>query len=227
MSNLLLSTTSEIILKQRRKAILITLIASKKLGLYTQELSTGSNKKVAITYLENSLNLKNKESIRTAIDFMITEGRRATYNILLPHFLTTSTKTKRKELLKERYQGVNLLANCSDNLSDNLGQIEKDNKIRICMEDLQKGVLAWDLSMAILSIRMAFDADYLTEKEAWIFIHKAFGNYYATFKNWDEGNKSFIIGEAMWETAELFKQTLACLYDVLSNHPNEWEQYPL
>lgn len=227
MSNLLLSTSAGIILKQRRTAILVTLIASKKLGLYTQELSTGSSKKAAITYLENTLNLKNKDSIRTAIDFMITEGRRATYNILLPHFLTESTKTKRKELLKERYHGVNLLANCSDNLSNNLEQIKKDNKIRICTEDLQKGILAWDLSTAILSIRMAFDAGYLIEKEAWIFIHKALDNYCTSFKSWEEGNKSFMIGEAMWETTALFKQTLACFYKILSNHPNEWEQYPL
>ena len=83
------------------------------------------------------------------------------------------------------------------NLSDFLVYIKENNTIEITNEDLQRGILAWDLGHLVSLARVSYDYGLLAEEEAWKYIEFAGKKCRETFACWKEIGKSFLLGQIM------------------------------
>ena len=178
-------------------ALLLGILLSKHFNLYIDSLTTGWKKDKSRKLLKSEWQIKDTSSVLQTLDYIMNEGDRTVYNIMLPHFLSSDCKEGRKKLLKDRYLAVELLIRYSDNLSDCIACIPDDSLFLIRKEELQKGILAWDMCQLVTTSRIAFDAGYLTEKEAWKYILSAFEICRNEFDGWEGIFKSIFIGSGM------------------------------
>lgn len=75
--------------------------------------------------------------------------------------------------------------------------IKENNTIEITNEDLQRGILAWDLGHLVSLARVSYDYGLLAEEEAWKYIEFAGKKCRETFACWKEIGKSFLLGQIM------------------------------
>lgn len=178
-------------------ALMLSIVSSNNLNLYVNSLTTGWRKDKSRKLLKAEWQIKDTSSVLQTLDYIMNEGDRTVYNIILPHFLITDCKEGRKKRLKERYLAVELLIRYSDNLSDCIGSVPDNSLFTIRTKDLEKGILAWDMCQLVTTSRIAFDAGYLTEKEAWKYILSAYEICKGEFTGWEEVCKSIFIGSGM------------------------------
>ena len=178
-------------------ALLLGIVSSIDLNFYINSLTTGWKKDRARKKLKSEWQIKDAPSVHQTIDYILNEGDRTTYNILLPHFLSSTDKEGRKMRLKEKFLAIELLINYSDNLSDYLDFINGQSTWVINEADLNKGILAWDMCQIVITSRLAYDAGYLNEKEAWKYLLLAYEICRNEYHSWEEISKSIYIGGAM------------------------------
>ena len=101
-------------------------------------------------------------------------------------FLSEHNEKKREALIKERFLGIDRFVQYCRNLSDFLVYIKENNTIEITNEDLQRGILAWDLGHLVSLARVSYDYGLLAEEEAWKYIEFAGKKCRETFACWKE-----------------------------------------
>lgn len=206
-------------------ALSVGLIAATQLLSNTTKLTTGWYMDKAVRYLEDNWGIIHTNSALNTLEYIKCEGERTVYNILLPSFLAADDKNERKNILKQKFIAVNRLIQYSDNLSDCLSSLQENNAVSIDISDLKKGILAWDMAQMILIARLAFDAYYLTEKEAWKYINYAYENCRNEFGSWEEIGKSCLIGEALSNgNTPVFKENLDIFSTIMMENDSLWKK---
>ena len=183
--------------RNREQALLIGLMSGEQEFFYTNSLTTGRSREELSRHLSLAVRLKDKPNIQLVFNFLKEEGERSAYNIMISLFLSEHNEKKREALIKERFLGIDRFVQYCRNLSDFLVYIKENNTIEITNEDLQRGILAWDLGHLVSLARVSYDYGLLAEEEAWKYIEFAGKKCRGTFACWKEIGKSFLLGQIM------------------------------
>lgn len=143
--------------RNREQALLIGLMSGEQEFFYTNSLTTGRSREELSRHLSLAVRLKDKPNIQLVFNFLKEEGERSAYNIMISLFLSEHNEKKREALIKERFLGIDRFVQYCRNLSDFLVYIKENNTIEITNEDLQRGILAWDLGHLVSLARVSYD----------------------------------------------------------------------
>lgn len=182
---------------KRQQGLSVGLIAGAQRGFYSNSMETGVSEEKLSSLLLSTPKLKNEASVMEMLNFLQYEGDRATYSILLPYLLDATDPDELEKTICKRFFGVRLFVQYAQNLYKYLLFIKDKKEISIEKEDLQRGILAWDMGNLVCLARIAWETGYINRKTAWTYIEQASKESQIVFKNQEEINKSYLIGEAM------------------------------
>ena len=81
----------------------------------------------------------------------------------------------------------------------------------IWINDLERGIVGWDMGLLVGLVRSALGSGYITKKEAWRYIEQANTLCADVLHTPEEIDKSFLIGKAMKsEKIEDWDRFLSC-----------------
>lgn len=87
------------------------------------------------------------------------------------------------------------------------------------------GVIGWDAGRINFMARACYDANYISEAEAWEYIDKAYDLAHSHFTSWHDLAMSYVIGRAMWGGTGAHNSGMKLLADDLLSKPNSpWVQ---
>lgn len=209
----------------REQGLLTGLLAGMPSGFYINSLETGINRKELQELLIANPRIKNESSITETLNFLQDEGDRTAYTILLPYLSANADKEKQEEIIRERFFGIELFIRHSHNLNYFLTLIKQENPLSIGKEELERGVLAWDMGRLVNLARIAYETQNITKQEAWKHIEFAGKQCRKSFANWEETGKSYLLGQAM-ETADETKlrQTIAHFQLAMESEESPWRE---
>lgn len=158
-------------------------------------------------------------------DYFLEDGRRGYFDFIYS-MIKNEPQEKWNEIMTKKYgqndraeRYLKLLSPGKDNSMELLkhkGFIDFDS-------DVEKGILGYDVSMAIGQARRAYSADLISEKEAWEIINTATKMAQETFSSWKEYAKSHIIGFALDMGARnrgSYREMYYHLYKQVLENPN-------
>lgn len=154
----------------------------------------------------NSVNLfNNAAETREAIAWVLAKGDRAELDpALLAH------KSGQSDALKpaQKKMLAHVLEIMADpaRRSDNMPEINKEYIAAV------KTTLAWDMERAAFWARMAFNAGYMPESEAWDVLGKAHAEVKGSFARWSAYLVSFMLGRALIMTNSEHEESMADLW---------------
>lgn len=70
-------------------------------------------------------------------------------------------------------------------------------------DPLPSSIYGWDIARLVHVSRLAFDAQYITEDEAFAHIARAVESSRPAFASWAEFGDSFITGRAFWASQDV------------------------
>lgn len=211
----------------REHALLIALIASEQERFYTNSLTTGAGQDMLDALLLTNSKIKDKSRIQLMFSFLKEEGERCAYNIMIPLFLSETDEEKRDSAIQKQFMGIERLVKYSKSLNGFLKHIRQDKILDIKHEDLQRGILAWDLSKMIILARIAFDQQLITEKEAWEYIEFADKKCRQHFTSWEEIGKSYLLGQVLnYPEKEDIEKVIRYYHSAIENVESPWVKVP-
>lgn len=197
--------------EKRKRGLRVGAIGAAFHGFYVNSLATGAVYNQLASLLCHELNFKDIPSAKESFNFLINEGGRTTYNLLLPHLTAAKELEELKSAVEGHFFGVKQLIHSSSNLYLFLEYIRKNGKLQIEEEDLQLGILGWDMGNLVCLVRAAHETGYITEKEAWKYIEKAGETCKVAFADTACADKSFLLGAAMKsEKIEVWENLVHC-----------------
>ena len=192
-----LNPVSIVLGSKRKKGLRCNYVASSLYGFYINTLKTGATLQTLSNLLSNNLNFKDTPSAIQSFEFLMNEGDRSFYNILLPFLLSAKSAEEFEKDLRKRFFGVEQFIKHGNNLYHFLKYIETQNAVSINAEDLKKGILGWDMGLLVCLVRAAQETGFINEKKAWKYIELAGEKCKTAFQDSEEIDKSFLIGYAM------------------------------
>lgn len=208
--------------------LLIGLISSANTGFLVDVLETGVDEKKLHSLLADAPQLKQEAAVIEMLSLLRDEGERTSYSILLPYLLAAHSGEEAETILRKRFFGVELFIQRAHNLFRFLKYIHSKNTVFIGKEDLERGILAWDMGELVSLARIAHETGYIDEKTAWAYIKFAGKECRRTFRNWDEVGKSYLIGQAMiTNNQEEADGMIACFHLATESEESPWKKHHL
>ena len=121
--------------------------------------------------------------------------------------------------IRERFYGVDRFIQQGRNLYKFKEYIEERGEPIVWINDLERGVIGWDMAQVVGLARAAKDCGYITKEQAWEYIEQASTLCSEILRTPEEIDKSFLIGGAMksnkiedWEELILCSGTVGSSY---------------
>ena len=164
---------------------------------YVNSLETGTSPETISNYLLNKFNCKDAESTNESFLFLLNEGYRTSYAILLPYLISTENFEEFETIIRERFFGIERFIQEGKNLYNFLLYIKQRQEPIVWINDLERGIIGWDMGQLIGLVRAAKEKEYITKEQAWKYIEKAGKLCSDTLETTEQIDKSFLIGQAM------------------------------
>lgn len=215
------------------KKISIGAIYSEMQEAYINSLSTGLDDEMIRMITQDWWGIYNRETALETLNYLKDKGFNYYFPSVYKAFLSGSTREQEKILLegltpqgrltekeKEVYkEDLQKALSQVSNLQNSYNEL-KEEEIINSKEDIQfYGVLGWDYGRLSYLSRICFDANYLTEKEAWNYIDEAYFAAQEHFTSWDDFAKSYVIGRAAWSGVE---EMGSIAHNLLNNPESPW-----
>lgn len=87
------------------------------------------------------------------------------------------------------------------------------------------GVIGWDAGRLNFMARACYDGGYISEKDAWSYIDKAYELAHSNFTSWHDLAMSYVIGRAIWGGTGVYNSGMKEFADdLLSDSKSPWVQ---
>ncbi len=203
---------------KRKKGLRIGYMEAALQGFYLNSISTGVHSQKLSDFLSKDYDCGDNESITEVFRFLINEGDRVSYQIMLPYLLSVSNIHEFENIINKHFSGVEQVVRQEKNLYNFLRYTEERKDPIIWISDLQRGIIGWDMGLLVGLARAALGSGYITKEKAWGYIEKA--NMLCTDKLYtpEEIDKSYLLGRAMKsEKIEDWDRILSC-YSLLERY---------
>lgn len=196
---------------ERKKGLRIGYMAAALEGYFLNCMDTGVHQQRLTRLLSEDFHCTDTESTAGLFQFLINEGDRVSYTIMLPYLLSTHNLCEFEEIIHERFFGVERFVQQGRNLYKFVKYTEERRDPIIWINDLERGIVGWDMGLLVGLARAASGSGYITKELAWEYIEQANAVCVGTLRTTEEIDKSFLIGRAMKsEKIEDWDRTLHC-----------------
>lgn len=186
-------------------------------GFYLNCMETGVHPEKLSKLLSDKFHCTDAISSCQLFLFLINEGDRASYSIMVPYLLSTENLNQFENTIRERFYGVDRFIQQGRNLYKFKEYIEERGEPIVWINDLERGVIGWDMAQVVGLARAAKDCGYITKEQAWEYIEQASTLCSEILRTPEEIDKSFLIGGAMKSNKiEDWKELILC-YSLLRN----------
>lgn len=154
---------------------------------YVNSLTTGLEKSEILEGIANSWGIDSRDSAIETISWLRDSGHRYFYDILVDSIKTgvvpsTDDKERMDEYSKNFHESKVLLK----------------MQYKIGQEEIDRGILAWDIGRFAYLVRCCFDAEIISEAEAWDLLNAVKEPVQGIYSNWKDYWNGFMLGRAMW-----------------------------
>lgn len=203
---------------KRKKGLRIGYMEAALQGFYLNSISTGVHSQKLSDFLSKDYDCTDNESITEVFRFLINEGDRVPYQIMLPYLLSANNIHEFESIISKHFSGVKQVVQQEKNLYKFLRYTEERKEPVIWISDLQRGIIGWDMGLLVGLTRAALGSGYITKEKAWGYIEKA--NMLCTDNLYtpEEIDKSYLLGRAMKsDKIEDWDRVLSC-YSLLERY---------
>ena len=203
---------------ERKKGLRIGYMEAALDGFYINSMDTGVHPQKLSRLLSEDFHCTDTESVTGLFQFLINEGDRVSYQIMLPYLLSTSNICEFEEIIHKRFFGVERFVQQGKNLYKFVKYTEERRDPIIWINDLERGVIGWDMGLLVGLVRAASGSGYITKEEAWEYIGQASALCAENLRTPEEIDKSYLLGRAMKsERIEDWDRALTC-YSLLDKY---------
>lgn len=203
---------------ERKKGLRIGYMEAGLQGFYLNSMKTGVHQQKLSRLLMEDFHCTDTESVTGLFQFLINEGDRVSYQIMLPYLLSTEDINEFEGIIQKRFFGVERFIQQGKNLYNFVKYTEERRDPIIWINDLEKGIIGWDMGLLVNLTRASLTCGYITKEQAWKYIEHA-AKLCAKVLHTDEAiDKSFLLGKAMKSgKIEDWDRLLSC-YSLLSKY---------
>ncbi len=227
-SKIHINSNSNLTNEQYQK-IAIGALYSEQQGAFINSLTTGLGKDKLQNLLSNWWGIENHEDAIESLSYLKDKGFRYYFPTVIEAYKSTPDKAEdiiisgfnqtdesyQEDIEKAYSQYIHLNETWEELISNNI--LENTNDL------IKLGNVGWDAGRLVFLTRMCFDAEYLSEQEAWGFIDNAYKLATKSFRSWDEFSKSYIIGRGMWGGENCANQGIMTIAEyLLKNDKSPW-----
>ena len=203
---------------ERKKGLRIGYMEATLNGFYINSMNTGVHPQKLSRLLSEDFHCTDTESVTGLFQFLINEGDRISYQIMLPYLLSTSNICEFEEIIHKRFFGVERFVQQGKNLYKFVKYTEERRDPIIWINDLERGVIGWDMGLLVGLVRAALGSGYITKEEAWEYIGQASALCAENLRTPEEIDKSYLLGRAMKSgRIEDWDRSLTC-YSLLDKY---------
>lgn len=203
---------------ERKKGLRIGYMEATLNGFYINSMDTGVHPQKLSRLLSEDFHCTDTESVTGLFQFLINEGDRISYQIMLPYLLSTSNICEFEEIIHKRFFGVERFVQQGKNLYKFVKYTEERRDPIIWINDLERGVIGWDMGLLVGLVRAALGSGYITKEEAWEYIGQASALCTENLRTPEEIDKSYLLGRAMKSgRIEDWDRSLTC-YSLLDKY---------
>lgn len=203
---------------ERKKGLRIGYMEATLNGFYINSMDTGVHPQKLSSFLSEDFHCTDTESVTGLFQFLINEGDRISYQIMLPYLLSTSNICEFEEIIHKRFFGVERFVQQGKNLYKFVKYTEERRDPIIWINDLERGVIGWDMGLLVGLVRAALGSGYITKEEAWEYIGQASALCAENLRTPEEIDKSYLLGRAMKSgRIEDWDRSLTC-YSLLDKY---------
>lgn len=203
---------------ERKKGLRIGYMEATLNGFYINSMDTGVHPQKLSRLLSEDFHCTDTESVTGLFQFLINEGDRVSYQIMLPYLLSTSNICEFEEIIHKRFFGVERFVQQGKNLYKFVKYTEERRDPIIWINDLERGVIGWDMGLLVGLVRAALGSGYITKEEAWEYIGQASALCAENLRTPEEIDKSYLLGRAMKSgRIEDWDRSLTC-YSLLDKY---------
>ncbi|MCD7936919.1 MAG: DUF1266 domain-containing protein [Tannerellaceae bacterium] len=227
---------------EQYKRISVGAVYSQQQTAFLNSLETGLEEDKVMNIVNNWWGLTNAEEAIAKLEYLDKKGFAYYFPSAYKAFLTEDEEQKRQILLdglatnkplSEEEQemleeDLEKAYNQQENLADTYEELLEDKVIRNKEDIPRYGVTGWDCGRLNFLARLCYDAGYISEQQAWVYIDKAYFLAKKTFTGWEDFGKSYVIGRAMWGGEGSENSGIADIASHLCSDPESpWVQMPL
>ena len=203
---------------ERKKGLRIGYMEATLNGFYINSMDTGVHPQKLSRFLSEDFHCTDTESVTGLFQFLTNEGDRVSYQIMLPYLLSTSNFCEFEEIIQKRFFGVERFVQQGKNLYNFVKYTEERRDPIIWINDLERGVVGWDMGLLVGLVRAALGSGYITKEEAWKYIEQASALCAENLRTPEEIDKSYLLGRAMKSgRIEDWDRTVTC-YSLLDKY---------
>ena len=203
---------------KRKKGLRIGYMEAALNGFYLNSIDTGVHPQKLSSFLSEDYHCADTESVTGLFQFLINEGDRISYQIMLPYLLSTSNICEFEEIIRERFFGVERFIQQGKNLYNFVKYTEERRDPIIWINDLERGIAGWDMGLLVGLVRAALGSGYIAKEEAWKYIEQANELCANDLLTAEEIDKSYLLGRAMKSgKIEDWDRVLSC-YSLLDKY---------
>ena len=196
---------------ERKKGLRIGYMEAALEGFYLNSIETGMHPQKLSDLLLEKFYCNDTEAVTGLFQFLINEGDRVSYQIMLPYLLSASNIHEFEEIIRKRVFGIERFIRQWKNLYNFVKYTEERRDPIIWINDLERGIVGWDMGLLVGLVRSALGSGYITKEEAWRYIEQANTLCADVLHTPEEIDKSFLIGKAMKsEKIEDWDRFLSC-----------------
>lgn len=196
---------------QRKQGLRIGYMDAALKEFYLNCLKTGVHPKKLTQLLSDKYHCFDAKSSCELFLFLMNEGDRSSFSIMLPYLLSTDNLNEFEEVIRKRFFGVERFIKQGRNLYMFIKYVAERKEPIIWINDLERGIMAWDLGQVVGLVRATQDCGFITKEQAWKYIEEAGKLCADTFRTPEEIDKSYLIGGAMKSNKiEDWEQLIQC-----------------
>jgi hypothetical protein len=192
---------------EKRFALAVGAINGEQLTANVDSLETGIDRQRLVEGLSENWGISSSDTARSTIDWLLREGHRVYFNDVVA--IARNPKNTWK-LAVQKFEEPDRALEYVQHWSETEAELRAAGMLK-SEQDIARGISSWDLGRAINVARMAYDAGYLSQSEAWTAIDQATALARAAFASWEELAQSYVLGRAMWSGSGM---TLDGLIDI-------------
>lgn len=186
--------------------------------LLSQLHETGVHPQKLSRLLAEEFHCTDTESVTGLFQFLINEGDRVSYQIMLPYLLSTENINEFESIIQKRFFGVERFIQQGKNLYRFVKYTEERRDPIIWINDLEKGIIGWDMGLLVSLARASQTCGHISKEQAWKYIEQAAQLCSLDLHTAEEIDKSFLLGKAMKSgKIEDWDRLLSC-YSLLGKH---------
>ena len=203
---------------EKKKGLRIGYMEAGLQGFYLNSMETGIHPQKLSKLLTEEFHCTDNESVTGLFQFLINEGDRVSYQIMLPYLLSTENINEVENIIQKRFFGVERFIRQGKNLYKFVKYTEERRDPIIWINDLEKGIIGWDMGLLVSLARASQACGHITKEKAWDYIEQAAKLCSLDLHTAEEIDKSFLLGKAMKsEKIEDWDRLLLC-YSLLAKY---------